>query len=68
MDFDNMTKEELLNFLKENYMKLIHPIPHSPSFKVGNYYRGEQTGEDEIEVYGDLILYLTFKEADVYFR
>ena len=61
MDFDNMTREE-------NYMKLIHPIPHSPSFKAGNYYRGEQTGNNEIEVYGDVILYLTFEETDKYFR
>jgi len=28
MDFDNMTREELLEVLKENYMKLIRPIPH----------------------------------------
>jgi len=42
MDFDNMAREELLKVLKESYMKLIRPIPHSPTFKVGNYYKGEQ--------------------------
>jgi len=69
MDFDNMTREELLEGLKESYMKLIRPIPHSSSFKVGNYYRGEQIGDDEIEVYGDdILLYLTFEETDKYFR
>ena len=68
MDFDNMTKDELLEILKQSYMKLIHPIPYSLTFKVGNYYRGEQVGEDEIEVYGDVILYLTFEETDNYFR
>ena len=68
MDFDNMTREELLEVLKESYMKLVRPIPHSPTFKVGNYYRGEQTGDDEIEVYGDVVLYLTFEETDKYFR
>ena len=68
MDFDNMTREELLEVLKQNYIKLINLIPHSPTFKVGNYYRIEQTGDDEIEVYGDVILYLTFEEADKYFR
>jgi len=69
MDFDNMTKEELLEVLKESYMKLVHSIPHNSSFKVGNYYRGEQTGDDEIEVYsGDTVLYLTFEETDKYFR
>jgi len=69
MDFDNMTKDELLDVLKESYMKLIRPIPHSPTFKVGNYYMGEQTDDDEIEIYGDEItLYLTFNEADKYFR
>jgi len=68
MDFDNMTREELLEVLKENYMKLIRPIPQSPSFKIGNYYKGEQTGDNEIEIYGDVILYLTFKETDKYFR
>jgi len=68
MDFDNMTREQLLEVLKENYMKLINPISHSLTFKVGNYYRCEQTGDDEIEVYGDVILYLTFDETDKYFR
>lgn len=68
MDFDNMTKDELLEVLKESYMKLIRPIPHNPTFKVGNYYRGEQTDDDEIEVYGEVILYLTFDETDKYFR
>ena len=63
-----MTREELLEVLKESYMKLVRPIPHSPTFKVGNYYRGEQTGDDEIEVYGDVVLYLTFEETDKYFR
>jgi len=68
MDFDNMTKDELLDVLKESYMKLIRPIPHSQTFKVGNYYKGEQTGNDEIEVHGHVILYLTFEETDKYFR
>ena len=35
---------------------------------MGNYYRGEQTDDDEIEVYGDVVLYLTFDETDKYFR
>jgi len=69
MDFDNMTKEELLEVLKEHYMKLIRPIPRKPTFKVGNYYMGEQTDDDEIEIYGEeTTLYLTFDETDKYFR
>jgi len=31
MDFENMTREQLLEVLKESYMKLINPIPHSPT-------------------------------------
>jgi len=68
MDFENMTKDELLEVLKESYMKLVHLIPYSPTFKVGNYYRCAQTGDDEIKIYGDVILYLTFEETDKYFR
>jgi len=68
MDFDNMTREELLDVLKESYMKLIRPIPNDQTFKVGNYYRGEQTGDDEIEIHGYAIRYLTFDETDKYFR
>lgn len=69
MDFDNMTREELLEVLKESYIKLVNPIPHSPTFIVGHYYRIEQTGNDDIEVYGeDVVLYLTFEETDRYFK
>lgn len=69
MDFDNMTKDELLEILKESYIKMINPMPRNPDFKVGNYYRVEQTGSNEIEIYGeDNTLYLTYKETNKYFK
>ena len=65
MDFDNMTKEELLNILKMDYTKLIKAMPFLPEMEVGKYYNYEQTGDDEIWVDG---IYLTSNEFKKYFE
>ena len=69
MDFDNMTKEELLNILKMDYTKLIKAMPFLPEMEVGKYYKIRQTGNDEIEVDSNKrFYYLTFAETDEYFK
>lgn len=39
MDFESMSKEELINALKSFYSKLVKPIPDKPNFIAGRYYR-----------------------------
>ena len=63
-----MTREELLELVKGNYAKLASPIPNRSDFKVGLYYPLEQTGGNELETYGDRVLYLTFEEGYRYFE
>lgn len=73
MDFDNMSREELIKVLKRQYIKVGEEIP-GKRFKVGMYYLLEQTGDDDLELINNHddfdvdsdIAFLTFADADKY--
>lgn len=82
MDFDNMSKEQLIEVLKGFYYKLKKPIPDKPKFIVGNYYYIEQTGAYQLRTVAEIdknfdrniddispyIAYLNFSQADEHFE
>ncbi len=68
MDFDNMSKEELIYILRGHYAKLKKSFGRDDAFTVGHYYWFQQTDNDNVEVYANGVMNFTLAEMNEYFE